>query len=84
MYNLNEETSDKAKVGDILESKWLIFFKNAEIVRVKKRLRNSTTLEKAKDIQQPNANCDSGLDPGSGTVVIYKNTVVFKKQYASI
>lgn len=59
----HEETLDKAKQKDILQSKWPVIFKRVKVIKVKEKLRHDSRLKKTIETRQQSAIRDSELDP---------------------
>ena len=52
--------SDKPKLRDFLQSKLPVFFKMS---KSESQMKSGSRLKETKDVKQPNATCDLGLDP---------------------
>lgn len=66
MFTLNlviRKQLDKSKLRDITQNNWSRLFKNVNILKDPKKLRNNSRLKEIQDIWQLNAMCEPWLDP---------------------
>lgn len=77
MHNLtvNEERMGEARLRDILQNNWPVFFKNVKVKKKKERPGNQSKSKDTEELWQVSTTCDPGQGSGPKTKTATKDII---------